>query len=292
MKILVTGGNGQLANEIKDIIDNGSLQLDIYDSNRIECIFVGSKELDITNISEVKRYIKDTMPDVVINCAAFTNVDQCECNEDKSFKVNALGPRNLALACESVNAKLLQVSTDYVFSGDGQKPYKEYDETSPYNVYGKTKLMGERYVSQFCSKYYIVRTAWLYGQYGKNFVYTILNLAKNNDEIKVVDDQRGSPTNASDLSYHILKLINTEEYGIYHCTGQGECTWYDFACKIVELSNIRCNVIKCTTEEFPRVAKRPKYSVLDNMMLRNININEMRSWEDAIESFMRKINNK
>lgn len=292
MKVLVTGGKGQLASEIKDIINSGIADLGTYNTKDIECTFIDIEELDITNLKDVKKYIKSVRPDVVINCAAFTNVDECESNEDIAFQVNSLGPRNLAIACESINAKLLQVSTDYVFSGDTESKYREYDKTSPKSIYGKTKLTGEEYVRKFSSKYFIVRTSWLYGFTGKNFVYTILNLAKTNDEIKVVDDQRGTPTNANDLAYHILKLINSDEYGIYHCTGGGECSWYDFASKIVELSNVNCNVVRCTTEEFTRPAKRPKYSVLDNMMMRSIKIDEMRSWEDAIVSFMENSNNK
>ncbi|MGL4109263.1 dTDP-4-dehydrorhamnose reductase [Clostridium sp. LP20] len=289
MKILVTGGKGQLANEIRTIIESGKSEIGIVQLDNCEAMFVDVDELDITNIIKVKEYFRDIKPNVVINCAAFTNVDACEEDVDAAFKVNTLGARNLAIACEEVNAKLLHVSTDYVFSGVGSSPNKEFEETIPNSVYGTTKLMGENYVKEFCSKYYIVRTAWLYGYNGNNFVYTMMKLAKNNTSIKVVNDQKGNPTNANDLAHHILKIINTEEYGLYHCTGNGECSWYDFAKKIIELSGEECVVNPCTTEEFPRPAKRPKYSSLDNMMLRCTVGDEMRDWETAIKCFMAKI---
>ena len=216
---------------------------------------------------------------------------------DAAFKVNSLGARNLAIATEEIGAKLVHVSTDYVFSGVGTIPFKEFDKTEPKSAYGTTKLLGENYVREFSSKYYIVRTSWLYGYNGNNFVYTMIKLAKNNDSIKVVNDQRGNPTNANDLAYHILKLINTDEYGVYHCTGEGECSWYDFAKKIIELSGEDCVVNPCTSEEFAKaatkqVANRPEYSSLDNMMLRCTVGNEMRNWEIAIEEFMKNIKNK
>lgn len=294
MKLLVTGGKGQLANEIKSIIDRGVAEIGKapIDVHNIEARYIDIEELDITNINDVFEYVDSYKPDVIINCAAFTNVDGCETNKDGAFKVNALGARNLAIAAEKNDAKLVHVSTDYVFSGVGSEPLKEYDEARPYSVYGTTKLLGENYVRDFCSKYYIVRTSWLYGYVGNNFVYTMIKLATNNESIKVVDDQRGNPTNANDLAYHILKLISTEEYGVYHCTGDGECSWYDFAKKIIELSGESCVVNPCTTDEFPRPAKRPEYSSLDNMMLRCTVGDEMRNWEDAITCFMNNLKDR
>lgn len=218
-----------------------------------------------------------------------SSVDGCESDEDFAFKVNSLGPRNLAMVCEEIGAKLVQVSTDYVFSGIGEKPLTEYDLAAPYSVYGKTKLLGENYVREFCSKYYIVRTAWLYGYVGHNFVYTMRRLGKEKDSINVVNDQIGNPTNANDLAYHILKLIETDEYGIYHCTGKGECSWYDFAKIIIELSGEECIVKPCTSQEYKTPAKRPEYSSLDNMMLRNTVGDEMRHWQDAIKSFIENL---
>lgn len=291
MKILITGCNGQLGNELQSIIKSGKAEINEVSENirKSEIIALDVDELDITNLTQVREILNDVEPDVVINCAAATNVDGCEGNEDFAFRVNSIGPRNLAMICEEIGAKLVQVSTDYVFSGVSNKPLTEYDLTAPYSVYGKTKLLGEQYVQQFCSKYFIVRTAWLYGYIGKNFVYTMIRLGKEKDIIKVVDDQRGSPTHANDLAYHILKFIETEEYGIYHCTGKGECTWYEFAKMIIELCGEKCEVKPCTSEEYITLAKRPEYSSLDNMMLRSTVGDEMREWKEAIKSFIEKV---
>ncbi|GKX67451.1 dTDP-4-dehydrorhamnose reductase [Inconstantimicrobium mannanitabidum] len=290
MKILITGSKGQLGNELQDIINSGRAEIGAVSEviKKSEVVPLDVDKLDITNLVQVNEILNDLRPDVVINCAAATNVDGCESNEDFAFKVNSIGPRNLAIVCEKIGAKLVQVSTDYVFSGVGNKPLTEYDLTAPYSVYGKTKLLGEKYVSEFSSKYFIVRTAWLYGYVGHNFVYTMMKLGKDKDMLKVVNDQRGNPTHANDLAYHILKLIETEEYGVYHCTGKGECTWYDFAKMIIELSGEKCEVNPCTSEEYKTPAKRPEYSSLDNMMLRSTVGDEMRDWKDAIKAFMSK----
>ncbi|RQN02454.1 dTDP-4-dehydrorhamnose reductase [Clostridium butyricum] len=291
MKILITGSKGQLGNELKDIINKGYSEIGKVSEciNNSQVFDFDVDKLDITDLNSVKNVLNTIKPDVVINCAAATNVDGCESDEDFAFKVNSLGPRNLAIVCEEIGAKLVQVSTDYVFSGVGEKPLTEYDLTAPYSVYGKTKLLGENYVREFCSKYYIVRTAWLYGYVGHNFVYTMRRLGKEKDSINVVNDQIGNPTHANDLAYHILKLIETDEYGIYHCTGKGECSWYDFAKMIIELSGEECIVNPCTSEEYKTPAKRPEYSSLDNMTLRNTVGDEMRNWQDAIKSFIENL---
>lgn len=292
MKLLITGGKGQLGCQLKFIIEKNESDLGKIDVKlkNAECKFTGSEELDITNYNEVISYISFFKPDVVINCAAYTNVDGCENNKDVAFRVNAIGPRNLAAASEKYGIKFLHVSTDYVFNGKGTVPFKEYDIPKPVSVYGKTKLLGEQYVREQCSSYFIVRTSWLYGEYGENFVYTIMKAAKEKGKLGVVEDQRGNPTYAEDLAHHILKIISTNEYGIYHCTGNGECSWYDFACKIVEYSGIDCKVTPITTDQISRVAKRPAYSSLDNMMLRVTLGDEMRSWQNALRSFIRKVN--
>ncbi|OPJ61892.1 dTDP-4-dehydrorhamnose reductase [Clostridium chromiireducens] len=291
MKILITGSRGQLGNELLEIIKSGKAEIgEVSEAiKKCEVIALDVDQLDITNLEQVKNKINDLKPDVVINCAAATNVDGCESNEDFAFKVNSIGPRNLAIASSEIGAKLVQVSTDYVFSGVGNKPLTEYDLTAPYSAYGKTKLLVESYVREFSSKYFIVRTAWLYGYIGHNFVYTMRRLGKEKEAITVVNDQRGNPTHANDLAYHILKLIQTEEYGVYHCTGKGECTWYDFAKMIIELSGEKCEVKPCTSEEYKTPAKRPEYSSLDNMMLRCTVGDEMRDWKDAIKSFISKL---
>ena len=256
----------------------------------VKAVSVDVEDLDITKLEQVKEVLDKEKPDVIINCAAATNVDGCEKNQELAFKINAIGPRNLAMVCEEIGAKLVQVSTDYVFSGVGEKPLAEFEMTAPYSIYGKTKLAGENFVKELSSKYYIVRTAWLYGRVGKNFVYTMANLGKTKEALTVVDDQRGNPTNANDLAYHILKLIETEEYGVYHCTGNGECSWYDFASEIMKLSGRNCTVNPCTSSEYkaiyPNSADRPAYSSLDNMMLRCTVGDEMRDWKDAIKTFM------
>ena len=291
MKILITGGKGQLGNELLSIVKSGQAEIGpLEKAKEYEVVSYDVDKLDISDLNKVREILNLEKPNVVINCAACTNVDGCESNEELAFKVNSLGARNLAICSEEIGAKLVQVSTDYVFSGEEREvPFREYDLTSPYSVYGKTKLMGEEFVKQYSKKAFIVRTSWLYGYVGHNFVYTMRRLGSEKEFLTVVNDQKGNPTHANDLAYHILKLIETEEYGIYHCTGKGECTWYDFAKKIMELSNLNCEVRPCTSEEFKTPAKRPEYSSLDNMMLRCTIGDEMRNWEEAIESFIKKL---
>ncbi|WP_123054641.1 dTDP-4-dehydrorhamnose reductase [Clostridium sp. JN-1] len=291
MKLLVTGAKGQLGRQITSIIENKKSQLGEIDKvyYDVELKGVGSKELDITKLDDVLKLIYDFKPGVIINCAAYTNVDKCETDRDNAFNVNALGARNLAAAAEKVGAKILHVSTDYVFDGTSSLPVNEYEIPHPQSVYGKTKLLGEEYVRESCRKYFIVRTSWLYGNYGKNFVYTIMNAAKDKGHLNVVNDQIGNPTNAEDLAYHILKIILTNQYGIYHCTGNGACSWYDFACKIIEYSKINCIVDYMSSDKLDRAAKRPAYSSLDNMMLRLTVGDEMRPWETALKDFINNI---
>lgn len=288
MKILITGSNGQLGSQIINILKKGTSELGTIQGKYKNADIIGTntKNLDITNLESVKRYINGVGPNIVINSAAYTNVDGCESNQDLAFRVNSLGARNLAIACEQVDAKLIHISTDYVFEGNETTPYREYDITNPVSVYGKTKLLGENYVREFCSKYFIVRTAWLYGYNGNNFVKTIIKAAKERGRLEVVNDQRGNPTNAEDLTYHILKLVLTDGYGIYHCTGTGECTWYDFAKTIVEYANIDCVVAPITSDKINRAAKRPAFSSLDNMMLRYTIGDEMREWKQALKAFI------
>lgn len=292
MKILITGSNGQLGNELQKIVSTGKAEIGAVSEEikNAEVFAMDVDILDITNLEQVKKVLNEVKPDVVINCAAATNVDGCEANQDLAFKINSLGPRNLAMVAEELGAKIVQVSTDYVFSGVGEAPLKECDLVAPVSVYGKTKLLGEEFVRDFSTKYYIVRTAWLYGYVGHNFVYTMMKLGKDRDTLNVVNDQLGNPTHANDLAYHILKLIQTEEYGVYHCTGKGECSWYNFASEIMKLSGRNCTVNPCTSEEYksmyPNSADRPAYSSLDNMMLRCTVGDEMRDWKEALKTFM------
>ena len=291
MKILITGSNGQLGNELQDIIRKGYSEIGEVSEQikSAKVIAVDVDKFDITNESQVNEVITMEKPDIVINCAAYTNVDGCEEHNDAAMAVNAIGPKNLAKACEKIGAKFVQVSTDYVFEGTGNIPFTEESNLNPQSEYGRTKLEGENFTKEFCSRHFIVRTAWLYGYVGNNFVYTMRNLGATKESLMVVDDQRGNPTHANDLAHHILKMIETENYGVYHCTGKGECSWYDFASEIMKLSNLNCNVNPCTTEEFPRPAKRPEYSSLDNKMLRETIGDDMRDWKEAIKSFIDKV---
>lgn len=288
MKIMITGAKGQLGNELTGILSSGASEIGRADSayDGCEWVAVDVDELDITDTSAVLGFVAKERPQMIINCAAMTNVDACETNHAAAMKVNAIGARNLAMAAEEAEAVLLHVSTDYVFAGDGTVPYVEWDLCNPQSIYGKSKRLGEEYVLNLCSRSFVVRTAWLYGYEGGNFVKTILRVAREKGTLQVVNDQRGNPTNAGDLAHHLLKLGLTEEYGIYHCTGEGECSWYDFACKIVEYAGIPCTVNPCTTEEFPRPARRPAYSSLRNLMLECTVGNEMRRWEDALAAYI------
>lgn len=291
LKVLITGAKGQLGNELASILKNEASEIGAIDQkyNACEVITADVDMLDITNAENVNSFFKKNRPDIVINCAAMTNVDGCETNVELAMKVNALGPLNLARACKKINAKLVHISTDYVFSGNGKSPYREWDICAPDSIYGKSKLLGEQYVREQTDKYFIIRTAWLYGYVGKNFVKTILNLAKEKSQIKVVNDQFGNPTNANDLAHHILKIAITDNYGIYHCTGSGEASWFDFASLIVKYARLECQVAPCLTDEFPRKAKRPHYSALDNLMLRCTVGNEMRPWQDALSVYINKL---
>ncbi|CEQ10459.1 dtdp-4-dehydrorhamnose reductase [[Clostridium] sordellii] len=278
MKVLITGGNGQLGLEIeKQLTYIGDYKIIKTDRN----------DLNIFNFDEVNNTILDLKPDVIINCAAHTAVDLCETDIDNAYRINAIGPRNLAIASEKVGAKFVQVSTDYVFDGTATKAYKEDCLTSPNSIYGTSKLMGEEFTKSFSSKYFIIRTAWLYGE-GNNFVKTMLKLAETNKEINVVNDQFGSPTSTVDLAKAIISLIKTEYYGTYHGTCEGECSWYDFAKKIFEIKNIDIKVNPVTSDEFKRPAPRPKYSVLDNFMLKLVGLNSFRNWEESLKEYLDK----
>jgi len=277
MKVLITGANGQLGRE---------LAKQYIEKKLIDLILTDVLDLDITNVNQVFRFVNENKPDVIINCAALTAVDKCEKEIDLAYKINTIGPKNLAAAANEIGAEIVQVSTDYVFRGNVNKSLTEFDEVAPQTVYGKTKLEGEISVKNLNAKHYIVRTAWLYGD-GNNFVKTMLNLSKTNKIIKVVNDQRGTPTSAVDLSRVIIKLVENKNYGLFHCTCKGECTWYEFTKEIFRLKGIDTEVLPCITDEFPRPAKRPEYSVLRNYMLELTTGDITRSWEEAIEEYLK-----
>ena len=291
MKILITGCNGQLGTELQAQLRRGESELGpIPDRLKNATVLpVDVDQLDITDRAEVVNFVRRHQPDTIINCAAFTNVDGCETSKDAAFKVNALGPRNLAIAADKINARLIHVSTDYVFSGEGDTPLDECDLPAPRSAYGTTKLLGEQYVQRFCRRHFIVRTAWLYGYNGKNFVKTMINAGKKFGKLTVVNDQLGNPTNAVDLAHHILKLAVSHEYGTYHCTGNGICSWYDFAAEIIRLAGVEATVAPCTTAEYaaahPESASRPAWSALDNRMLRCTVGDEMRPWQQALAAY-------
>ncbi|MBQ7333709.1 MAG: dTDP-4-dehydrorhamnose reductase [Clostridia bacterium] len=291
MKILVTGAKGQLGREICECFERGYTELGYLDvlKKKHEIYAVDIDTLDIAKLDDVLSLFESERFDAVINCAAFTNVNLCETERELAFKANAIGPRNLAIAAEKIGAKLIHVSTDYVFAGNGTTPYVEWDICAPQSAYGSSKYLGEEYIKQFSTKYFIVRTAWLYGYYGNNFVKTMMRIAREKGACKVVCDQRGNPTNAADLAHHLIKLLDTEEYGVYHGTGEGECSWYEFTKEIVALAGIDATVSPCTTEEYPTPAKRPAYSSLENMMFKVTVGNEFRPWREALKTFIENL---
>ena len=291
MKIMITGCYGQLGNELISILKSGKSEIGAMpeELKGAETLPVDVDSLDIADCEKVKAFVLENRPDVIINCAAMTNVDGCESDYVTAFKVNAMGVRNLSIAAKETGAKLIHVSTDYVFEGNGTRPYVEWDLVNPQSAYGASKALGEKYALTFNDKSFVVRTSWLYGYIGKNFVKTVRRVIRERGGITVVNDQRGNPTNANDLAHHLLKLALTEEYGIYHCTGEGECTWFDFAKKIAELSGFGDVVKPCTSDEFPTPTKRPAYSSLRNLALECTIGNEMRNWEDAIEEYIKKV---
>jgi dTDP-4-dehydrorhamnose reductase len=277
MKVLITGSRGQLGIElIKQL--SGKEQYILIETD--------VHNLDITDQKQVFELIEEQKPDVIINCAAYTNVDGCEANEIDASKVNAIGAQNLSSGAYSIGAKMVQVSTDYVFDGTGNVPKREYDKTNPQSVYGTSKELGEQLVRQTNPKHFILRTAWLYGE-GNNFVRTMLKLSKEKSEINVVNDQIGSPTSTVDLGRCIIDLIGTDSYGTYHGTCEGQCSWYDFAKSIFEFKGINIKVNPMTSDQLDRPAPRPKFSVLDNFMLKLVGLNSFRQWEEALKEYLK-----
>lgn len=276
MKILVTGSKGMLAHDLIPIL-----------KERHDVTAPQEEALDITKRESLKQIIKEVSPDIVINCAAYTSVDKAEEEREKAFFINGTGVQNLSLVCADNNIPLCHISTDYVFNGKKKSPYTPFDNSDPINTYGESKLAGEKYAQWIMSKFYIIRTSWLYGKGGNNFVSTILRLAKEKPEIKVVKDQTGSPTSTVSLSLAIKRLIETGAYGIYHFTDEtnGGISWHDFAKEIVRLSGLNTKVVPITTAEFPRPAKRPAYSVLDTMLFSEVTGYSPKDWKDSLKMY-------
>jgi dTDP-4-dehydrorhamnose reductase len=307
--VLITGSTGQLGSDLVRVLGNNH-----------QIIPATRADFDITNLQATLNFIVDAKPDVILHPAAFTDVDGCESQQDKAFLVNGIGTRNVAIAAQTVDATLFYISTDYVFDGTKTEPYREYDRPNPQTIYGKSKHLGEEFVKEQLNKFFILRIAWLYGQHGNNFVKTMLKLAQEKKELQVVNDQYGTPTWTVDIAQQIKKLLATEAYGTYHCTSEGNCSWYEFALEIFKSAGYQVEVASdgyahlvstnqqlrtsdqelstknqeprtitlttVTSQQFPRPAKRPANSVLDNYMLRLQGLDIMPNWKEALKKFM------
>ncbi|RED57624.1 dTDP-4-dehydrorhamnose reductase [Cohnella lupini] len=277
--ILVTGANGQLGRELIGFSDQ-----------RFRIIGFGRLELDVTNLAQCRAVVAEVHPDAIIHAGAYTAVDKAETDADEAYRVNAIGTRNLTIAANEIGAKLCYVSTDYVFDGMGSLPYNEYDNTNPQSVYGKSKRAGEVLLQSLSQRYFIVRTSWVYGKYGNNFVKTMLKLASERDSLSVVHDQVGSPTYTYDLGRFLIELVQTEAYGIYHASNTETCTWYEFAQAIFEESGLSTKVEPCSTDQFPRPAPRPAYSVMDHSAIRQNGFSQLRPWREGLKAFLIDLN--
>lgn len=277
MKVLVTGVKGQLGYDVV-----GELK-----KRNIEAVGVDIDEMDITDAASVDKVIKEASPDAVIHCAAYTAVDAAEDNVDICRKVNKDGTQNIANVCKELDIKMIYISTDYVFDGEGTRPWEPDDKPDPLNVYGLTKYEGEVAVMSTLSKYFIVRIAWVFGVNGKNFIKTMLNLAKTHDSLTVVNDQFGSPTYTYDLARLLVDMVLTDKYGIYHATNEGIITWYDFACKIFETAGLNVKVSPVPASEYPAKAKRPSNSRMSKQKLVDNGFELLPTWQDALERYIK-----
>ncbi len=286
-RLLITGANGQLGRAINRLYENNAE----YELINTDFGVEGCPDLDISDLDSVLAMMRDQKPYALINCAALTNVDGCETNLDLAYRINAIGPRNLSIAATQTGAKLIHISTDYVFPGTSAEPLTEFDPTGPKSAYGRTKLAGEDFVRAFSDRYFIIRTAWLYGD-GKNFVRTMLRLSQDRDSISVVNDQIGSPTSAAELAKAIAYLLPTDNYGLFHGTCEGQCSWADFTKEIFRLKNRPTEVIPISSAQYkemnPASADRPPFSVLDNYMFRLSSEHRFADWHDAIEEYLKE----
>jgi dTDP-4-dehydrorhamnose reductase len=282
MVVLVTGANGQLGQAIQFVAGN-------YPNIRF--VFCSSSDLDITNKENCDSVFNKEKPDFCINAAAYTAVDKAESEPEKAELINVIGAKNLAESCKEFNAKLIHISTDFVFDGSKNSPYNETDLPNPKGIYGQTKLDGEIAIQEVFDAYFIIRTSWVYSQFGNNFMKTMLRLASERTSLNIVNDQIGTPTNAVDLAECLVTIItehsklNTEHYGIYNFSNEGQCSWFDFAKKIFEINEVKIELNPIPTTQFPTPAERPKYSVLDKTKIKNTFGIEIKLWEQSIEIY-------
>jgi dTDP-4-dehydrorhamnose reductase len=275
-KVLIIGAQGMLGHDLRKVFAEGD-----------DVVGLDIEDVDITRQGATRKIIKDISPTMVVNAAGYTDVDGCEKKINKAFAVNGTGSKNVAKACRDNGAKLIYISTDYIFDGEKGNPYREDDSPNPLNIYGESKLTGERYTEELLDDYLIVRTQWLYGQYGRNFVETILALAAERDSIEVVQDQVGSPTYTADLSKAIAALVAKDLRGTFHVSNSGYCSWYDFALEILRIAGVQgVEVVPVSSAAFNRPAKRPLYSIFDQRRLQQEGI-EMRPWQEALQDYFR-----
>lgn len=279
MRILVTGVKGQLGHDVMNELEKRGHT----------GIGVDIEEMDITDPAACENVIKEADVEAVIHCAAYTAVDAAEDNIELCTRVNAYGTENIARVCEKLNLKMMYISTDYVFDGQGERPWDPDDERNPLNVYGQTKYEGELAIEQNLDKFFIVRIAWVFGMNGKNFIKTMLNLAKNHDRLTVVNDQTGSPTYTYDLARLLVDMIETEKYGRYHATNEGICTWYEFACEIFKQAGIEIEVAPVGSDEYPAKAKRPENSRMSKDKLTQNGFERLPAWQDALARYLKEI---
>ena len=280
MRVLVTGVKGQLGHDVMDELA----------AKGIEGIGVDVEEMDITDAAACEKVITEAKPDAVIHCAAYTAVDAAEDNVELCRKVNAEGTRNIAKVCKALDIKMMYISTDYVFNGEGQRPWEPDDHREPLNVYGLTKYEGEIAVEQNLEKYFIVRIAWVFGVNGKNFIKTMLRLGQERGAVSVVNDQIGSPTYTYDLSKLLVAMIQTDKYGRYHATNEGLCSWYEFACEIFKQAGMTdVKVTPVDSSQFPAKAKRPMNSRMDKSKLAANGFTPLPAWQDALGRYLKEI---
>ena len=276
MVALVTGANGQLGQSLQFIAPNYP---------EIKFVFCSSADLDISNLENCLAVFSNIQPNYCINAAAYTAVDKAESEPKKAHLVNVVGTKNLAEVCKKHNTILLHISTDFVFDGNKNSPYSETDDTNPTGVYGQTKLDGEKAIQAVFDNYFIIRTSWVYSQFGNNFMKTMLRLASERESLSIVNDQIGTPTNAVDLADALIKIVisNKNTFGIYNFSNEGQCSWYDFAKKIFEINKIKIDLQPIPTTSFPTPAKRPAFSVLDKTKIKNTFGIEIKNWEESLK---------